>query len=33
LLRALNVKTPTVLSHRKVKVVTRKKLPEQRKIP
>jgi transposase len=33
LLRALNVKTPTVLPHRKVKVVTRKKLPEQRKIP
>ncbi len=32
LLKALDVRMPTVLPHREVRVVTRKKLPEQRKI-
>lgn len=33
LLKALDVQMPTVLPHREVRVVTRKKLPEQRKLP
>ena len=32
LLKALDVQMPTVLPHREVRVVTRKKLPEQRKL-
>jgi hypothetical protein len=32
LLKALDVRLPTVLPHREVRVVTRKKLPEQRKM-
>jgi len=33
LLKALDVRMPTVLPHREVRVVTRKKLPEQRRMP
>jgi len=33
LLKALNVRMPTALPHREVRVVTRKKLPEQRRRP
>lgn len=33
LLKALDVRMPMVLPHREVRVVTRKKLPEQRRIP
>ena len=33
LLKALDVRMPMVLPHREVRVVTRKKLPEQRKTP
>jgi len=33
LLKALDVRMPTALPHREVRVVTRKKLPEQRKTP
>jgi hypothetical protein len=33
LLKALDVRMPTALPHREVRVVTRKKLPEQRRIP
>ncbi len=33
LLKALDIQMPTVLPHREVRVVTRKKLPEQRKLP
>ena len=33
LLKALDVRMPMVLPHREVRVVTRKKLPEQRRMP
>ena len=33
LLKALDVRMPMVLAHREVRVVTRKKLPEQRRMP
>jgi transposase len=33
LLKELDVRLPTALPHREIRVVTRKKLPEQRKIP
>ena len=33
LLKALDIRMPVALPHREVRVVTRKKLPEQRKIP
>lgn len=33
LLKALGVRMPTALPHREVRVVTRKKLPEQRRLP
>ena len=33
LLKALDVRMPTALPHREVRVVTRKKLPEQRRLP
>jgi len=32
-LKALDVRMPMALPHREVRVVTRKKLPEQRRIP
>ena len=33
LLKALGIRMPMALPHREVRVVTRKKLPEQRRIP
>jgi transposase len=33
LLKALEIRMPTILPHREVRVVTRKKLPQQRRIP
>jgi hypothetical protein len=33
LLRALGIQMPAALPHREVRVVTRKKLPEQRRMP